>query len=254
MELEVQRIRGLVQAHRFGEAVAAGCIAAHSVSRKPGRAYLLALAQRHTGRFADALDTLADMERHHPGASRLYQERGHCYVALKDAPHAIEAYERAVRINPALPDAWSMLEGLYKMVGDDEHRQSAAAHCEQTEVGSARGHHRDRHVLRRRSRGLPRSIIRAFLLRHGDHVEAMRLLARIGVARDILDDAEVLLAAALKMAPDYIELRRDYACVLLDRHKHAEAIAELDGLLALDPKNIDYRDPAGHGHRRARRS
>src|SRR5206468_4600803 len=84
-------------------------------------------------------------------------------------------------------------------------------------------------------------LIRAFLLRHGDHVEAMRLLARIGVARDILDDAEVLLAAALAMAPDYIELRRDYACVLLDRHKHAEAIEQLDRLLKLDPQNIDYR-------------
>src|SRR2546430_290409 len=70
--------------------------------------------------------------------------------------------------------------------------------------------------------------IRAFLLRHGNHVEAMRLLARIGVAREVLDDAEILLAAALEMAPDYIEFRRDYACVLLDRHKHAEAIEQLD--------------------------
>jgi cytochrome c-type biogenesis protein CcmH/NrfG len=85
------------------------------------------------------------------------------------------------------------------------------------------------------------NLIRAFLQRNGDHVEAMRLLARIGVAREVLDDAEVLLAAALKMAPDYIELRRDYACVLLDRHKHAEAIAQLDDLLKIDPKNIDYR-------------
>src|SRR5205807_9050645 len=66
--------------------------------------------------------------------------------------------------------------------------------------------------------------IRGFLLRHDNHLEAMRLLARIGVAREVLDDAEILLAAALEMAPDYIELRRDYACVLLDRHKHAEAI------------------------------
>jgi tetratricopeptide (TPR) repeat protein len=69
----------------------------------------------------------------------------------------------------------------------------------------------------------------------------MRLLARIGVARDVLDDAELLLAAALQMAPDYIELRRDYARVLIDRHKHAEALVELDKLLTIDPRNIDYR-------------
>src|SRR5258708_928318 len=77
--------------------------------------------------------------------------------------------------------------------------------------------------------------IRAFLLSHGNHVEGMRLLARIGVAREVLDDAETLLAAALEMAPGYIELRRDYACVPLDRHKHPEAIQPPDPRLKLDP-------------------
>src|SRR5260221_8130995 len=128
-ELEVQRIRGLVQAQRFGEAVTAAGSLRTLFPENRDVLYLLALGQRHTGQVPDALDTLADMERHHPGASRLYQERGPCYVALKDAPHAIEAYEHAVRINPALPDAWRMLEGLYKMVGDDEHRQIASAHA-----------------------------------------------------------------------------------------------------------------------------
>jgi tetratricopeptide (TPR) repeat protein len=240
VELEVQRIRGLVQAHRFGEAVAAAASLRNSVPENRDVLYLLALARRHTGRFADALDTLAEMERHHPAASRLYQERGHCYVALKDAPRAIEAYGRAVGINPALPDAWRMLEGLYKMVGDDEHRQIATAHANKLktvppEVITATG------MFCEGDLSAAENLIRAFLLRHGDHVEAMRLLARIGVAREVLDDAEVLLAAALKLAPDYVELRRDYACVLLDRHKHAEAIAELDDLFKLDPQNIDYR-------------
>ena len=240
VELEVQRIRGLVQAHRFGEAVAAAGSLRTLYPENRDVLYLLALGQRHAGRFRDALNTLADLEREHPGASRLYQERGHCYVAIKDAPRAIEAYEHAVRVNPALPDAWNMLEALYKMVGDDQQRQIAAAHSKKLktvppEVLTATG------MFCEGDLSASEKLIRAFLLRHGDHVEAMRLLARIGVAREVLDDAEILLAAALKMAPDYIELRRDYACVLLDRHKHAEAIAELDSLLQLDPKNIDYR-------------
>src|ERR1700726_1971800 len=129
VELEVQRIRGLVQAHRFGEAVTAAGSLRTLFPENRDVLYLLALGQRHAGRVPDALDTLAAMERQHPGASRLYQERGHCYVALKDAPRAIEAYERAVQINPALPPTWSMLEGLYKMVGDDAQRQVAAAHA-----------------------------------------------------------------------------------------------------------------------------
>jgi tetratricopeptide (TPR) repeat protein len=240
VELEVQRIRGLVQAHRFAEAVTAAGSLRSLYPENRDVLYLLALAQRHGGRIADALDTLADMERHHPRASRLYQERGHCHVAFKDAPRAIEAYERAVQINPALPATWGMLEGLYKMVGDDGQRQVAAAHVQKLksvppDVITATGLFCEGELT------AAEKLIRAFLLRHGDHVEAMRLLARIGVAREVLDDAEILLAAALKMAPDYIELRRDYACVLLDRHKDAEAIAQLDDLLKIDPKNIDYR-------------
>ena len=240
VELEVQRIRGLVQAHRFGEAVQAARSLRTLYPENRDVLYLLALGQRHAGRVPDALETLADLERHHAGASRLYQERGHCHVALKDAPRAIEAYERAVRINPALPPTWSMLEGLYKLVGDEEKCRVAAAHTKKLnatppEVITATG------MFCEGDLSAAEKLIRAFLVRHGDHVEAMRLLARIGVAREVLDDAEFLLAAALKMAPDYIDLRRDYACVLLDRHKHAEAIAQLDWLLKLDPKNIDCR-------------
>ena len=197
VELEVQRIRGLVQARRFGEAVTAAASLRALYPENRDVLYLLALAQRYGGQMADALDTLADMERHHPRASRLYQERGHCHVALKDAPRAIEAYEHAVRINPALPAAWGMLEGLYKLVGDDAQRQLAAAHVQKLksvppDVITATGLFCEGELT------AAEKLIRAFLLRHGDHVEAMRLLARIGVAREVLDDAEVLLAAALQ--------------------------------------------------------
>ncbi len=128
VELEVQRIRGLVKDQHFGEAINSAAALRTRYPENRDVLYLLALAQRQTRRIADALDTLADMERHHPGSSRLYQERGHCYVALQDASRAIEAYERAVQINPALPPSWSMLEGLYGMAGDDVRRQRAAAH------------------------------------------------------------------------------------------------------------------------------
>jgi tetratricopeptide (TPR) repeat protein len=85
------------------------------------------------------------------------------------------------------------------------------------------------------------AIVRAYLLKHGDHVEAMRLLARIGLALDILDDADILLEAVLKLAPDYRAARYDYAMALLRRHKHVEAIAELEKLLKLEPANRAFR-------------
>jgi tetratricopeptide (TPR) repeat protein len=240
VESEVQKLRALLKQRHFAEAVDAAAALRREYPENRDVLYLLALGQRHAHRTADALTTLRELERHHPGASLLYQERGHCYVVLKDAPRAIEAYERAVQINPALPATWSLLEGLYKMVGNEEQRQLAAAHVKKLqstppEVVAATALFCDGELTAAEKQ------VRAFLLRHGNQVEAMRLLARIGVAREVLDDAEILLAAALEMAPDYIELRRDYACVLLDRHKHAEAIEQLDRLLRLDPQNIDYR-------------
>ena len=69
----------------------------------------------------------------------------------------------------------------------------------------------------------------------------MRLLARIGVALGVLDDAEILLAAVLQRVPDYIAARHDYACVLLERHKHTEARKQLETLLSRDPDSLVYR-------------
>jgi tetratricopeptide (TPR) repeat protein len=89
--------------------------------------------------------------------------------------------------------------------------------------------------------GPAENIVRAFLLQHGNHVEAMRLLARIGIERDVLDDAELLLEAVLDLEPGYLAARVDYARVLLERHKHLRAREQLERLLKIDPSNRQYR-------------
>ncbi len=87
-------------------------------------------------------------------------------------------------------------------------------------------------------------IIRAYLLQHGDQPEAMRLLAKIGMAHDVLDDAEQLLAAVLRLAPDYRAARRDYAQTLSQRHKYVQAREQARLLIELEPGNLDYRSLA----------
>ena len=46
----------------------------------------------------------------------------------------------------------------------------------------------------------------------------MRLLARIGIARKMYDDPEMLLAAVLRLAPEYRAARQEYAEVLIEQH------------------------------------
>ncbi len=90
--------------------------------------YMIAVSQRYLQRIPEALATLERFERLHPDYSRLYQERGHCYVALREAAPAIEAFLRAVNINPALPASWKALEVLYRMTGHATEAETAAAH------------------------------------------------------------------------------------------------------------------------------
>jgi tetratricopeptide (TPR) repeat protein len=83
-------------------------------------------------------------------------------------------------------------------------------------------------------------ILRAYLLKCGGHVEALRLLARIEHQRGSLHDAELLLQAALKLAPNYLAARLDQVRVLLDRQKYLPAREAIDALLELEPGNRYY--------------
>src|SRR5262249_38276425 len=156
---------------------------------------------------------------------RLFQERGHCLRAVGQQAGAIAAYEEAVRLNPVLHASWKALAELQRTAGQAERAAQAATQA--AELGrlappllAAAGMMRDG--------GLEgaEGLVRRFLIQHGDDVEGMRLLAQIGVQREVLDDAETLLRGVLTLAPNYHLARYDYACVLSKRHKHAAAVAE----------------------------
>ncbi|MBS0362701.1 MAG: sulfotransferase [Proteobacteria bacterium] len=240
VEEEVRRLRGLQQA---GDHAAALAGAEAQLAAFPANRDLLLIAAsslRHLRRVPEAMAMLDRLEDAAPGFSRLHQERGLCLVQVKDAPGAIEALLRAVRVNPALPASWSMLEKLYGMEGEPQNAATAGEHVATLkalppEVVTATSLFSDGDL------GPAERMIRAFLLREGDHLEAMRLLARIGLAYDVLDEAEVLLHAVLDRATGYTAARYEYAQTLIKRQKYAEAGPQIEMLLAQAPTNPDYR-------------
>jgi tetratricopeptide (TPR) repeat protein len=240
IEAEMLRARALLKQGQFAEALAAAQTLLAEVPENRDVLYLVAVSQRYLGRIADALGTLARFEALHPDYGRLYQEIGHCYRAVREFDAAIQAYEQAVARNHTLSASWSALRDLYAARGRLGDADNAGAHLATLAKLPAPVVEATNLFL---EGGLyaAEQIVRQFLQTHGDHVEAMRLLAQIGVKLEILDDAEFLLESVLVFAPDYRAARYDYASVLVQRHKYLQAIEETNKLLQVEPRNPAYR-------------
>jgi tetratricopeptide (TPR) repeat protein len=239
IELEVGRIRELSKSLEHSNALAVAEALAVRAPQHRDVLYLIAANQRCLNRIREALQTLERVEQYHPGFSLLYQERGYCYTMLQDAPRAIQAFLRAVNLNPALPASWIMLERLYRLTGEVRNAAIAAERVSALkqlppEIVRAGMLFSDGDL------SVAENILRVYLRKAGDHVEAMRLLARIEHQRDVLDEAERLLEAALTLAPNYRAARLDYVRVLIDRQKYPQAREEIDTLLGFEPDNREY--------------
>ena len=239
IEFELGRVRELSKCGRHGEALVAAEVLAATMPPNRDVLYLVAANQRCLNRIEEALATLQRLEEQFPRFSLLYQERGHCYLALRNAPCAIDAFRYAVNINPALSTSWMMLDRLYRMTGDVGNAAAAAERVSMlkrlpSEIVMAGSLFSDG------DRFAAERILRAYLLEAGTHVEALRLLARIEHQRGLLGQAEVRLEAALKLAPNYRAARADYVRVLIDGQKFPQAREESASLLRLEPDHCEY--------------
>jgi tetratricopeptide (TPR) repeat protein len=237
---EVGRIGELLKQAQFRTALAASEALLAEVPQNRDALYMLAVSQRYLGQIPAALVTLARLEQLQPAFSRLFQERGHCYVALRSSNFAIAAFEHAVRLNDSLPASWNALKVLYRMTGRLQDAETAAAHALRLAslpppIVTAFALFADGEVH------AAEELVRRYLLTRGNHIEGMRLLAKIGMHFDVVDDAETLLASVVAIAPHHSAARYEYAVALLKRHKHLRAREELQKLLKEDPGNRIYR-------------
>jgi tetratricopeptide (TPR) repeat protein len=239
IESEVLRARALLRKNQFAEALAIAQALLAEVPQNRDVLYLVAVSQRYLGRIADALKTLAHFETLHPQYGRLFQERGHCYRTAGDDAAALEAYQKAVNLNPTLHASWKALRELFQAAGRGADAKVASDHAAKLAslpppVVTATNLFSEGEIY------AAERVIRQFLQQNNTHVEAMRLLAQIGMKLDILDDAELLLESVLDLVPDYHAARYEYAIVLTQRHKQARALEEIAKLRAIEPDNRAY--------------
>lgn len=202
--------------------------------------YLLAVCQRLQRQHSDAIATLDRLRRLTPDSARAYQELGHVRRDAGALPGAVAAYQQAVRLNPALPASWRELARLQDAIGQTEAARQARAQYQRLsalprELLSVTSFLNEGKLYK------AERLCRAFLKRNPRHVEAMRLLAALGVELHVYDDAEFLLESALAFEPEYLPARLDYVRVLQKRQKFARALEESRRALDTAPDNPALR-------------
>lgn len=237
---ELRRIQDLTWARRNAEALAAARALLRRAPSQRGALYLSALNQRLLDRSADALETLDALQRAYPDYGLLFQERGHCHVALGDPARAIESFERAVELNPALASSWAMLERLLSAAGQPQRAGVASQHLSKLQelppaIVEAGSRFCDgEHVA-------AENLLTSYIESEGRHVEALRLLGRIAQRRGAADRAEGLLREVVDSAAGYAAARLDLVRVLIERQKYAAALEQVDERLRTAPSDPEAR-------------
>ncbi len=236
---QIEEARRLVQAAQFDAASAlliqllAGDLTA---AESTEALYTLAVARRYGHDLDGALRTLDELIEREPGHSRAYQERGHAYLALNRPEDAAAAFAKALELNPGLLASWKSLANLHKHLGNAEQAAFAAAQARYLdelprELAAVTDLMHDGKLYK------AEKLCRHYLQQNPHHIEAMRLLAEIGVRLRVYDDAEFLLESCVELAPDNQRARSDYLAILNRKGKFEQAYEQAKRLYAGDPDN-----------------
>ena len=215
----------LLQAGKLGEALRAAEQELVDNPQDVDTLYCKAVAQRYLDRAGDALQTLEELKAINPHYARAFQEAGHNHKHLGNLDRAREAYQHAVDLNRALIASWRELVAIYEQ---QEARQAyAAARAEYDrlsilppELVTVTSLIQENKLYR------AERLCRDFLQKTPHHIEAMRLLAILGMRLFVYDDAEFLLESCVELQPDYWLARLDYVKVLHKRQKFEKALEQ----------------------------
>lgn len=201
---------------------------------------LLVSSRRAQGDTAGARAMLETMAMSLPDVAAVHYELGLLLAELGETQEAIAALSNVVRLEPAHPAAWRSLGDQLAEAGE----MMRAAEAYQRHFASSIS---DLKLIESTAdfsaEQLPAAegILRAFLEIYPTDAFTLRMLGEVCSKLGRFQEAEQMFARATEMAPQFARARYDHAASLVRSEKWAEANREIDGALAQDPQNLEYR-------------
>ncbi|MGB1175351.1 MAG: sulfotransferase [Luminiphilus sp.] len=199
------------------------------------------VALRRNGQHKEAEPLLRQILVEAEGLVLAHHELGLALKGQGRLSEAIMSLETAVRLQPSLKTAWRDLYELRASQGDDV----AAADAYRRSLGSQQGLDplltKVLDLMQAGRLGAAEGICREYLKRRPHDVDAIRLLAEIGITLGMLDEAIVLLERCLALAPNFTIAQANYATALARRQRFDEALDRTGRLQIEQPDNLSHK-------------
>ncbi|PLW83873.1 hypothetical protein CWI75_00485 [Kineobactrum sediminis] len=202
--------------------------------------YMAAVCHRYLRQFDDAARCLEQLKILSPDFGRAHQEEGHLQRAMGNEDAALNAYSRACQSNPALEASFRAQLEILNRRGAGEYAQQVQSQLDAL-LRLPKPLVAVTDLISQGKLVKAEEICRQFLQKAPHHIEAMRLLADIGIRLGALEEAEFLLESATTFAPDNTPARIDYIRALRKRQKFSKAFEQARALLASAPDNLQFQ-------------
>ena len=234
---ELKRVINLISKDKYLPAAVVLQDQLRTQPRNPDFLYPLATCQRNLGEFEAALKTLRRLEVSRPQFAGTWLERARIFNALGRTLDALSAFEKCVRLNPAYLSGWAGILAFGETIRAPELRREAEEQyrhlmsLDRAMILILRSFY-DGEIYR------AERLCREYLRNQPKHVDAMRILARIGQQYGILDDAEFILESACEFEPQNIQARLEYIDVLHKRQQFGKALEQSKFLMDQQPDEL----------------
>ena len=174
----------------------------------------------------------------HPTFARPYEARGELLVAQGRVHDAVDAFRKALELDPKRQNTRMRLGQLLLILGEVDEAQALKSEfmgLDQDNQDIAKA----AELEKQEKFADAEKIYRRILTRHPDNASAMRLWARLGVQEKRYAEAEKLLQQAVKVAPGFSRAWSDLCGAQLEQEKYENAAGSARQLTRLKPDSAD---------------